>query len=296
MDFRTLKEQFIKVGVETNNIPVIFRTPDCSAYYNVNCHIVNINNKEHLMIDLVDNNDKNNDFYMDKENWDEHIEPKFKVGDVVCNVGGLYPNFKCTIAEVNEELHYYSYKEVNGRTYFEHQDKLKLVSNIKPKFKAGDRVKNVSSEYPDKIFVINIVNTNNECYHYFNSKGIITKFKDQDKLILVKDDEVPPPVEDEDKLDILAKAHADNVKYNVLKYDIEHYPLIYNVLKQIIAISKEGGISYRLIVPMKVEVDESGVSYEEDDVCGIIRWHFDKLGYKVEEKVNINHNEFFISW
>ena len=38
------------------------------------------------------------------------------------------------------------------------------------------------------------------------------------------------------------------------------------------------------------------ILYEEDEVCGIIRWHFDKLGYKIEEKVKDNYNEFFITW
>ena len=105
-----------------------------------------------------------------------------------------------------------------------------------------------------------------------------------------------PPVGDEDKSDILAESYAWNVKTNVLKYDIEHYPLIYNTLKQIIAISKAGAVSYRLVVPMKKEADEAGVYYVEDEVCGIIRWHFDKLGYKIEEKVKDDYNEFFITW
>ena len=175
--------------------------------------------------------------------------------------------------------------------------KVKLIDNIEPKFKAGDRVKNVSSEYPDKIFVINIVNTSNKCYHYFNSKGIITKFKDQDKLILIKKDEVRPPVEDEDKLDILAKAHANVVKYNTLKYNIEHYPRVYNALKQIIAISKEGAIGCNLIVYMKEKADEDGIYYVEDEICDIIRWHFNKLGYKIKETIKENeYNEFFVTW
>lgn len=47
---------------------------------------------------------------------------------------------------------------------------------------------------------------------------------------------------------------------------------------------------------MKKEADEAGVYYEEDEGYGIIRWHFDKLGYKIEEKVKENeYNEFFIS-
>lgn len=221
MDVRKLKNKFIEANIVTEDIKVIFRLPDCKSYDDCNCHIVNINGNNVLVVDLLDK-----------------IEPIFKVGDIVTSASGLYPNVKCTIAEVNEELQYYCYKEVNGRTYF----------------------------------------------------------KDQDKLTLVNNEEVRPPVEDEDKLDILSECYALNAKINVLKYDIEHYPLIYNVLKQIIAISKEGAISYHLVVPMKKEADEAGVYYEEDEVCGIIRWHFDKLGYKIDEKVKDNYNEFFITW
>ena len=279
MDVRKLKNKFIEANIVTDDIKVIFRLPDCKSYDDCNCHIANINGNNVLVVDLIDK-----------------IEPIFKVGDIVTNSSGLYPNVKCTISEVNYDEQHYCYKEVSGITYFKDQDKLMLAGNIEPKFKTGDKVKNVSLDYPDKIFVINIVNTSNQCYHYFNSKGIITKFKDQDKLILVKGDEVRPPVEGEDNLDILAESYAWRVKINVLKYNIEHYPLIYNALKQIIAISKEGATSYHLVVPMKKEVDETGVYYEEDEVCGIIRWHFDKLEYKIDEKVKDNYNEFFITW
>lgn len=113
----------------------------------------------------------------------------------------------------------------------------------------------------------------------------------------INDDEVRPSVEDEYKLDILAKSYARNVKTNVLKYNIEHYELIKNISKQIIALSKKGAIIYHLVVPMKKESDEAGVYYEEDEVCGIIRWHFDKLGYKIKENIKENeYNEFFITW
>ena len=47
---------------------------------------------------------------------------------------------------------------------------------------------------------------------------------------------------------------------------------------------------------MKKEADEAGIYYEEDEGYGIIRWHFDKLGYKIDEKVKDNYNEFFITW
>lgn len=171
-----------------------------------------------------------------------------------------------------------------------------LIDKIEPKFKVGDVVTSSSGLYPNVKCTITTVDKEKQCY-YFREVAGITYFKDQDKLILANDKEVRPPVENEDKLDILAKAHAGNVKYNVLKYDIEHYPLIYNALKQIIAISKEGATNYHFVVPMKKEADEAGIYYIEDEVCSIIRWHFDKLGYKIEEKVKKNeYNEFFITW
>ena len=279
MTIKGFNTKIINQGFTQTDKHIVFQTPDGKVYTDVEIISIRQGNEVICKVKL---NDK--------------IEAKFRVGDVVTNISGLYPNVKCTISKVDYDKQCYYYKEVGGITNFEDQDKLMLVNDIKPKFKAGDKVKNVSLDYPDKIFVINIVNTGNQCYHYFNSKSIITYFKDQDKLILVKDNEVPPPVEG-DKLDILAKAHVDNVKYNVLKYDIEHYPIIYNALKQIVAISKEGVISYRLVVPMKKEADEAEIYYEEDEVCGIIRWHFDKLGYKIKETIKENeYNEFFITW
>ena len=171
-----------------------------------------------------------------------------------------------------------------------------LINKIEPKFKVGYVVTNSSGLCPDIKCTITTVDKEKQCY-YFREVAGITYFKDQDKLILANDEEVRPPVEDEDKLDILSECYAWNVKSNVLKYDIEHYPLIYNVLKQIIAISKEGAISYHLVVAMKKEADEAGIYYEEDEVCGVIRWHFDKLGYKIKENIKENeYNEFFITW
>lgn len=170
-----------------------------------------------------------------------------------------------------------------------------LIDTIKPNFKVGDVVTNISGLYPNVRCTITTVDEEKQCYYFREINGT-TSFKDQDKLMLVKDEGVRPPVEDNDESDILAESYAWRVKINVLKYDIEHYPLIYNVLKQIIAISKEGAISYNLVIPMKKEADEAGIYYVEDEVCGIIRWHFDKLGYKIEEKVKDNYNEFFITW
>ena len=92
---------------------IVFRTPDGTTYNNIKVNFTTLANSKHnvILVDLF------------------NIKPKFKVGDIVCNNSGLYPNVKCTIAEVNEELQYYSYKEINGGTYFKDQDKLTLVKD-----------------------------------------------------------------------------------------------------------------------------------------------------------------------
>lgn len=224
MTIKEFNNQIINQGFTQTDKHIVFQTPDGKVY--TDAEIISITQGDKVIC-KVKLNDK--------------IEPKFKVGDVVTNSSGLYPNVKCTITTVDKEKQCYYFREINGTT----------------------------------------------------------SFKDQDKLMLVKSEEVRPPVEDNDKSSILSECYAWNVKSNVLKYDIEHYPLIYNVLKQIIAISKEGAVSYHLVVPMKKEADEdyeAGFYYVENEVCGIIRWHFDKLGYKIEEKVKDNYNEFFITW
>ena len=203
---------------------IVFRTPDGTCYNNIKVDFTKWANSKNkvILVDLF------------------NIKPKFKVGDIVCNNSGLYPNVKCTITEVNEELQQYSYKEINGRTYF----------------------------------------------------------KDQDKLMLVNGEEVRPPVEDEDKLDILAKSYADVVKHNTLKYNTEHYPHIANMIDIITKASNEGKTSCLFIFPDKMVADDSGVYYEEDEICGIVRWYFKALGFDVKDKndeVN-NRTEFFISW
>lgn len=112
MDLRELKIQFIQAKVITDDIQVMFRTPNCYAYYDCNCHIARCKNKDILMIDLIDK-----------------TKPTFKVGDKVTNISGLFPEVGYTIAEVNEEEQYYTYKEVHGRTYFKNQNKLMLVKS-----------------------------------------------------------------------------------------------------------------------------------------------------------------------
>ena len=44
------------------------------------------------------------------------IKPKFKVGDIVTNISGLYPNIKCTISEVNYDKQCYYYKGSGRRS------------------------------------------------------------------------------------------------------------------------------------------------------------------------------------
>lgn len=90
---------------------IVFRTPDGTTYNNIKVDFTTLANSKHnvILVDLF------------------NIKPKFKVGDIVCNNSGLYPSVMCTIAEVNEELQYYSYKEINGRTYFKDQDELVIM-------------------------------------------------------------------------------------------------------------------------------------------------------------------------
>ena len=166
---------------------IVFRTPDGIIYNNITVDFGYWNNSKDkaIIVNLF------------------NIKPKFKVGDIVCNNSGLYPNVKCTIAEVNEELEYYGYKEVNGRTYFKDQDKLMLIEEIKAKFKSGDIVINSMELNPKTELIIDTVNFEKE-YYTFKNSPIQIKFKDQDKLTIVKYDEVQPPVEDEDKLDIFS--------------------------------------------------------------------------------------------
>lgn len=112
MDLRELKIQFLNAKVVTDDIKVIFRTPDCYTYYDCNCHIAICKNKHVLMIDLIDK-----------------TKPTFKIGDKVTNISGLFPEVGYTIVEVNEEEQYYTYKEIHGRTYFKDQNKLILVKS-----------------------------------------------------------------------------------------------------------------------------------------------------------------------
>lgn len=203
MTIKEFNTKIINQGFIQTDKHIVFQTPDGKVYTDVEIIHINQSNEVICKVKLIDK-----------------IEPKFKVGNVVTNSSGLYPDVKCTISAVNYNEQYYCYKEVSGVTYFKDQDKLMLVDDIKPKFKAGDRVKGASSENPEKVFVINIVNTSHKCYHYFNSKGIVTMFKDQDKLTLVNGEEVRPPVEDESKFAEYILDAVKNVRTTKLKGSI----------------------------------------------------------------------------
>lgn len=140
----------------------------------------------------------------------DKIEPKFHVGDVVTNISELYPNVTPTINEVDILNQCYRYKEIGGVTWFKEQDKLKLV-DTKPIFKVGDKVKGASSEEPEKEFIINSINEDIKCYHYFNGNGIITMFKDQHKLTLVQTDNCRHPVEDNTDAAIIGNNNVKDV-------------------------------------------------------------------------------------
>lgn len=132
---------------------------------------------------------------------------------------------------------------------------------------------------------------------YTDCEVIIDKEDNQEicKLKLVNKDKVRPPVEDSIQLDGFTARFAKN---NVLTHNLEHYPLIKNIINVIIKASNEGKICHTFIVPYVTKNDTFGVYYDEDEVCGVIRWHFKELGFNVKDKndeVN-NRNEFFISW
>lgn len=126
MNYRDFKAS---VAVEANEPrdyeQIVFRIPDGTTYNNIKVDFTTLANSKHnvILVDLF------------------NVKPKFKVGDIVYNNSGLYPNVKCTIAEVNEELQYYSYKEIKGRTYFKDQDKLIIMGedNIRHPVEGEDK-------------------------------------------------------------------------------------------------------------------------------------------------------------
>lgn len=122
MDLRELKIQFLHAKVVTDDIKVMFRSPDNNIYNVCISNIIKYKNDNVLMIDLVDK-----------------IKPTFKVGDKVTNQ--MFPEIGYIIAEVNEEEQYYSYKEINGKTYFKDQDKLTLVESDNSSLPVGDETK-----------------------------------------------------------------------------------------------------------------------------------------------------------
>lgn len=100
-------------GIAGGEHKIIFKTPDGTIYRN--CEITVESDEQHHHTCVV--------------NLISTIKPKFKVGDIVTNISGLYPNVRCTISKVNYDEQYYCYKEVSGVTYFKDQDKLILAND-----------------------------------------------------------------------------------------------------------------------------------------------------------------------
>lgn len=250
---------------------IVFRTPNGTNYHNVTIDFGYWNNSKDkaIIVNLF------------------NIKPKFKVGDIVTNNGGLHPNVKCTITVVNKELEYYGYKEVNGRTYFKDQDELKLVE-IEPKFNVGDRVKFVSTMAPEKEYVINNVDKENQCYRYFNG-GHITPFKDQNKLVLVESDNSKPPVEECTKSASTVKINpsiisADELRHNKDIYDT--YTLtVQEIMSAIKRDAKQGkSKAYFIIGERDISVFQLGQD-------------FTNAGYKVSAVIgNDKNSEINIEW
>ena len=131
---------------------IVFRTPDGTNYHNVTIDFGYWNNSKDkaIIVNLFS------------------IKPKFKVGDVVTNNGGLHPNVKCTIAVVNEELEYYGYKEVNGRTYFKDQNKLMLVKSDNSSIPVKDDIKPASTvKINPNIITADELRHNKDTYDYY---------------------------------------------------------------------------------------------------------------------------------
>lgn len=262
MNYRDFKAAVAFDDIEPKNYEqIVFRTPDGTNYHNVTIDFGYWNNtKDKAMIVNLFN-----------------IKPKFHVGDVVTNISGLYPNVTPTINEVDIINQCYRYKEIGGVTWFKEQDKLKLV-DAKPIFKVGDKVKGASSEEPEKEFIINSINEDIKCYHYFNGNGIITMFKDQHKLSLVQTDNCRHPVEDEIKPASTVKINpsiitADELRHNKDIYDI--YALI--VQEMMCAIKRDAKqgknkahfiISTRNISVFQLGQDFTNAGYKVSAVIG----------------------------
>lgn len=112
MDLKELNHKFLNAGVITDDIRIIFKTPDGHEYNICECNFSKYSSNPILIVNLIDN-----------------VKPNFAVGDRVTSIDGLFPEVGYTIEEVNEKEQYYTYKEVFGKTYFKDQNKLILVKS-----------------------------------------------------------------------------------------------------------------------------------------------------------------------
>lgn len=111
----------------------------------------------------------------EQDDWEllSNIRPKFKVGDAIQDKDG----YKVKITEVNLENECYEYESIIakgiGGIAFSEQNNWKLILNIEPKFKVGDRVRN--KNYKDYIYTI----------HDIVDKGYRAKEIDADCPIII---------------------------------------------------------------------------------------------------------------
>lgn len=130
--------------------------------------------------------------------------------------------------------------------------KVKLTDKIEPKFKVGDVVTNANCLYPDVKCTISKVNYDEQYYCYKEVAGV-TYFKDQDKLTLVNDEEVRPPVEDETKFAEYILAAVKTMRTTKLKGSIT-----FNIPKNIDTFKLGCKLSYNEDLKISAELSNNG--------------------------------------
>lgn len=170
MILRELKVKMADAGAYMDTIPVVFRTPECSAYYNAECHIAKINNKEHLMIDLVEFSNKGNDFDLDADNCSHPVE------------GDIQLALDSTIARQNVQIY-------NNNTYpqIEEIDKI-IIERSKQGFDYYEALFCTAFTYTDKsgnnIKLDDLVNRINNHYGNIGFDICVDKIKDMYKVLI----------------------------------------------------------------------------------------------------------------